>query len=99
MINPGGSLGSDSFKVASSGSLEELKSELNESHGYDVTNNLFFKDYLKGKKVVEFGCGHGFMSLLLSEFAKEVHAFDVDREAIEFANRLKRKFGLCRPLK
>lgn len=94
-INPGGSLGSDTFKVSLSNSIEDVKSELTKFHGYDVTNNIFFKKHLKGKKIVEFGCGHGLMTLLLSEFANEVHSFDVDKEAIEFANQLKQTFGVA----
>lgn len=94
LINPGGSLGSDNFKVSLPNDLRDLKNELIQFHGYDSMNNLFFKEYIKGKNLAELGCGHGFMTLLLAEFAKEVQAFDVDQKAIEFANRLKEKFNL-----
>lgn len=94
LINPGGSLGSDNFKVSLPNDLRDLKNELIQFHGYDSINNLFFKDYIKDKNLAELGCGHGFMTCLLSEFAKEVQAFDVDQKAIEFANRLKQKFNL-----
>lgn len=93
-INPGGSLGDDNFKVSLSNSFQKIRDELYTFHGYEVVNNLFFKDDLRGKKIAEFGCGHGYMTLLLSSYAAEVYGFDVDKDAIDFATHLKETFRM-----
>ena len=46
---------------------------------------LYLKDYVRGKTVMELGCGKGYGSYLLSQNAKEVLACDLNDESLEFA--------------
>jgi len=45
----------------------------------------FIKDKIKDKKILEIGCGSGFGSNILIEYANEVYAIDIDPDAIEKA--------------
>ena len=51
----------------------------------------FVKDEIKDKKILEIGCGSGFGSNILSEYAKDVYAIDIDRDAIEKAKENNKK--------
>lgn len=43
--------------------------------------------FIEGKRVLDFGCGSGFGSHMMSKTAKSVEAVDVAAEAIEYASR------------
>lgn len=43
--------------------------------------------FCAGKNVLDFGCGIGYGSYLLSKFAKNVVGFDIDKEAVEIATK------------
>ena len=51
----------------------------------------FVKDEIKNKKILEIGCGSGFGSNILSDYASEVYAIDIDRDAIEKAKENNKK--------
>lgn len=46
----------------------------------------FTKNYVKGRYVLDAGCGEGYGSFYLSRFAKEVMGTDYDEEIIKYAN-------------
>ncbi|MEM3908307.1 MAG: class I SAM-dependent methyltransferase [Nitrososphaerota archaeon] len=95
LTNPGGSLGEIEFPVTFDiYEFSEIKKSLINNHGYETSTNLFSRNYLSGKVVAEMGCGHGFMTLLLSEFAAKVDAYDVDGNAIRFAEKMRDKLGV-----
>lgn len=92
--NPGGSLGDKKFPMPSFNTLNDLKDYMLRFHGYELTNNLFFKEKLNGKSIAEVGCGHGFMTLILAEYAMAVSGFDVDSDAILYAENMRKKFNV-----
>ncbi|MBB4805116.1 2-polyprenyl-3-methyl-5-hydroxy-6-metoxy-1,4-benzoquinol methylase [Chryseobacterium defluvii] len=47
----------------------------------------YAKEFVKGKKVLDFGCGSGYGTQMLSENAESIVGADVSREAIEFAKK------------
>ncbi|MDG6919830.1 MAG: class I SAM-dependent methyltransferase [Nitrososphaerota archaeon] len=48
---------------------------------------LFVREFCVGRKVLDFGCGYGFGVLILGEAVSEYVGVDLDRDAIEWANR------------
>lgn len=71
-----------------------MEAFLNEYHGYEVSNNLFLERDIIDKSVVEVGCGHGFISLLLANKCSFVTGYDVDKTAIEYAEKMRELFGV-----
>jgi SAM-dependent methyltransferase len=51
---------------------------------------------LRGKRVLDFGCGTGATTAALANLAKEVVAFDVDAESVDIANKRIEEHGLSR---
>lgn len=45
------------------------------------------EDYVKNKKVLDLGCGEGYGSYILKEYAKEVTGVDISEEAIKEATK------------
>ena len=45
------------------------------------------KDLIKGKKVLDLGCGAGRLSLFAAKYAKEVFGIDYIEKAIDYANK------------
>lgn len=46
----------------------------------------FAREFVKGKKVLDLGCGEGYGSLILAEEAKEVIGADIDQVAVRHAS-------------
>lgn len=46
---------------------------------------MFAKKYSAGKKILDFGCGTGYGSKILSEVAVDVTSLDIDKEALQWA--------------
>jgi len=66
--------------------LESLRSRDSQNLKNYLKRFLFLPS-VKGKKVMDFGCGQGLLSLhLLSDGASEVIGVDNDKEIIEYAN-------------
>ena len=51
------------------------------------TRAVFFLPFIKGKELLELGCGYGYNAFLFSKVAKRVVGVDLDRKAIEKARR------------
>ena len=66
---------------------EECRGEIAAEH---YQRYQFAKQFVKGKIVLDAACGEGYGSSLLAEEAEEVIGFDIDKEAVENANR---KYG------
>jgi len=45
----------------------------------------FAEDYIRGKKVLDIGCGEGYGTYYLSEFAKDILGLDYDKAVINYA--------------
>ena len=93
-INQGGSIGDPLFPVPEFGDIQSLISYLKDSQGYEYSNNFSMIDFMKGKYVAELGCGHGFISIVLSSEVKQLDGFDVDTKAINTAVYLKDKYSI-----
>ncbi|MHB8397100.1 MAG: class I SAM-dependent methyltransferase [Thermoplasmataceae archaeon] len=93
-INPGGSLGDAKFPIPKFETFEELENYMEKYHGYEASNNLFFGREFANKEVVEVGCGHGFVTFLISQRCKSVTGYDIDKPAIDYAEEMRRKFNV-----
>jgi 2-polyprenyl-3-methyl-5-hydroxy-6-metoxy-1,4-benzoquinol methylase len=49
---------------------------------------------LEGKKVVDFGCGQGWLTKTLASAGAEVWAFDISEEAVKKTSAMAKKFNL-----
>lgn len=76
--NPGGS-------VAANGSLITSLNNYYRS-GFDSRRYLFVKKLCEGKTVLDYGCGYGYGSLLLTKYNKYT-GVDLDAHAIKWAKR------------
>jgi 2-polyprenyl-3-methyl-5-hydroxy-6-metoxy-1,4-benzoquinol methylase len=56
-------------------------------HLMHIATYQFALKYVQGKRVLDYGCGSGYGSQMLSSLADKVIGVDVSVEAIEFANR------------
>jgi 2-polyprenyl-3-methyl-5-hydroxy-6-metoxy-1,4-benzoquinol methylase len=84
--------------------VKELKSTSERINPRDEFRNPIYQQgiaiyklisgYVKDKVVLDIGCGEGYGSFLLSEFASKVMAIDCSQEAIEHANSHYRKNNL-----
>jgi len=92
--NPGGSLGDPLFPIPEFATLKELEKYMQEHHGYEFSNNMFFAGTFTGKKIAEVGCGHGLITSLLSSKCSSITGFDVDYSALAHAEKLKANFNL-----
>ncbi|GAB0157822.1 hypothetical protein CHRYSEOSP005_31080 [Chryseobacterium sp. Alg-005] len=54
-------------------------------HLMHIATYEYAKSFVKGKKVLDFGCGSGYGTQMLSEDAQSVTGVDISKEAIEFA--------------
>ena len=50
------------------------------------TSNFFFLDKIRGSYIADLGCGYGYNTIALSSYVNKIDAFDVDKNAIAFAN-------------
>ncbi|GAB4345888.1 MAG: hypothetical protein Kow0099_26600 [Candidatus Abyssubacteria bacterium] len=69
---------------------------------YDVGGNWFalgrlieLAGKLDGKKVLEYGCGHGWLTVDLAQPGAEVHAFDISEESLKIARQYAIKKGVA----
>ena len=83
-LNPGGSLGD--FVRPEFKSLSDLNNFLKTSAGDLYTSNFFFLDKIRGFYIADLGCGYGYNTIALSPYVKKIDGFDVDKDAIAFAN-------------
>lgn len=61
----------------------------------DILFTAFINGHIKGKRVIDLGCGTGILSLgagLLD--AEEVHGYDIDEDSIEVAKNFAKKWNL-----
>lgn len=56
-------------------------------HLIHIASYNFVLKHSEGKEILDFGCGSGYGSKLLSEKAKKVFAVDINQEAIDFAKQ------------
>lgn len=54
----------------------------------------FAKDYVIDKTVLDIGCGEGYGSFYLAEFARQAMGMDYDRAIIDYARTRYRKRNL-----
>lgn len=63
----------------------------NEAESYNhlmhIATYRFANKYAAGKRVLDYGCGTGYGSLMLSETAKHVTAVDLSKDAVDFAKQ------------
>ncbi len=59
---------------------------------YDVSRIRFFRTQLKGNLIADYGFGYGFTTFYLSKNCTVI-GFDIDCQGINYANRLKDRFG------
>ena len=83
-VNPGGSLGD--FIRPEFKSLSDLNNFLKTSAGDLYTSNFFFLDKIRDSYIADLGCGYGYNTIALSPYVKKIDAFDVDKDAVAFAN-------------
>ena len=74
--------------------IDQLIFYLKETHGYEYSNNMVKPDYLRDKNVAELGCGHGFMTAVLSTIVTQIDGYDVDRNAVDYACGLLDTLGI-----
>ena len=55
------------------------------NHLMHVATYQYAFKFIAGKRVLDFGCGSGYGSYMLSGMAHSVTAVDVSREAVDFA--------------
>lgn len=55
-------------------------------HLMHIATYEYAKKLVKGKKVLDYGCGSGYGSHMLSESAASVTGVDISQEAVDFAN-------------
>lgn len=56
-------------------------------HLMHIATYEYAKSFVKGKKVLDYGCGSGYGTQMLSEAAEKVIGVDISREAIDFAQK------------
>lgn len=84
--NPGGSLGD--FITPKFKNLGELQNFL-KFHAGDLYSNYFaFLPLLSNKIVADLGCGYGYMTTAISGYTERIDGFDVDSNAVTFAQEL-----------
>lgn len=89
-MNPGGSAGDPRLsRLLSIKSLDGLTGIYERNFGYSASINRFFRRFVKNRIVADLGCGHGLSTFYNSTVAKRIVGFDVDRDAISYACRLK----------
>ena len=49
---------------------------------------------LRGKRVLEVGCGQGHNGVFIAQYGAEVHGFDLSRTGVEMANRIAKANGV-----
>lgn len=54
-------------------------------HLMHIATYEYAKNFVKGKKVLDYGCGSGYGTKMLSENAESVIGVDISKEAIDFA--------------
>lgn len=55
------------------------------NHLMHIATYQFGSKYAKGKRVLDYGCGSGYGSFILSNVAEKVTAIDTDKDTIEYA--------------
>ena len=50
------------------------------------TSNFFFLDKIRSSCIADLGCGYGYNTIAISSYVNKIDAFDVDKNAIAFAN-------------
>ncbi len=89
----GGSVGDPQMaSVPVPANLATLREMYEVNFDYDACHNRFFRTLLKGKLVADYGCGYGFSTFYIS-YNCTVIGFDVDCQGIDYANRLRDRFG------
>jgi 2-polyprenyl-3-methyl-5-hydroxy-6-metoxy-1,4-benzoquinol methylase len=76
--NPGGS-------VKPTGNMTKALKIYRRSFGDHYNRYLFAKDLCKGKRIVDYGCGHGYSALILKNQYKQYVGVDLDKSAINWA--------------
>lgn len=56
-------------------------------HLMHIATYEYAKTFVKGKKVLDYGCGSGYGSHMLSEKAESVTGVDISKEAVDFATQ------------
>lgn len=52
---------------------------------FHIATYNFCRPYIEGKKVLDFGCGSGYGTHLLSKYCEEITGVDISPEAVRFA--------------
>jgi SAM-dependent methyltransferase len=60
-----------------------------EGYIYEILN----EDLVKGRKCLEVGCGQGFVSIHVSDWAEEVVGIDISNNSVKVANKGKQELG------
>ncbi len=61
---------------------------------HNFVTHFFSKEYVAGKKILDFGCGPGFYSAILAQRGAQVIGIDKSKFLISKAQELKEKLGL-----
>lgn len=57
------------------------------NHFMHIATYRFSNKYATGKRVLDYGCGTGYGSLMISDIAKHVTAVDLSKDAVDFARQ------------
>lgn len=75
--------------------LEYLMRYFQRFSGNIYSNYASFLPLLRGQRVIDMGCGYGYLTALVSTVADRVDGYDVDPAAVAYAT--KHIVGLCQP--